>query len=348
MKRYIVVLIALLVVCNGLIGAGVAHPAQAQAELKIGLVTDVGQVDDRSFNQSAWQGAKLAADALGGTADFIETIDPTDYANNIRLFTEQGYNVIITTGAAIGEASLAAAQQYPKVHFISVDVNVEALLKEKNLTLENVTGLIFPEDQSGFLSGVLAARMSKTNIIAAVLPTDQLQPVVNFRQGYEAGAKYAKSDIKIFATYHPGGLSVAFDDPVWGAQTAGQAIDLNADVIFSGGGKTGNGGLQEVARRTTPEKPLYCIGVDIDQWFTVPEAHPCLITSGLKLIMEGVDELVRKVADGTIKGGNFVGKVGLAPFHDFESLVPPEVVSELDQIKADLESGKLKTDGTQP
>jgi len=258
-----------------------------------------------------------------------------DYGPNIQAFADQGFNVIVTVGFALGADTLKAAEKYPDIHFIGID-------QFQGTEVKNVTGLIFHEEQSGYLAGVLAARLSKSGTIGAVLGTDQVPPVVAFKEGYEAGAKHANPDIKTLSTYHPGGLDKAFDDPVWGAQTAGQAIDQGADVIFGAGGKTGNGALQEVAKRTTKDKPLYCIGVDTDQWETLPEAHPCLVSSAMKLIKPGVIALIKQVADGTIKGGNFFGEVGLAPFHDFESLITDDLKAELDQVKADLASGKLQ------
>jgi basic membrane protein A len=336
-------LLVLFVFCAVLVAFNSA--ARAQSEFKIGLVTDTGAVDDRSFNQSAWEGAQLAAEALDGVADYIETIDPADYANNIQLFAEQGYRVIVTVGFALGDATLAAANAYPDVHFIAVDVDMLALQEPQGVLLPNLTGLIFPEDQTGFLAGALAGRLTRSGIVGAVLPTD-LPPVVRFKEGFEAGAKFTRPDVRVFAIYHPGSLTEAFDDPAWGAQTANQVIDQGADVIFSGGGKTGNGGLQAIAQRTTEDAPLYCIGVDTDQWLTVPEAQPCLVTSGLKLISEGVQAVVAQVAAGEALGGNFVGAVGLAPFHDFESVVPAEVQKELTTLQEELTSGKLKSDGT--
>jgi basic membrane protein A len=326
------------------------RPAQAQGELQIGLVTDIGMVDDRSFNQSAWEGVKLAGDELNAAYDFIETTDPADYTNNLRLFAEREYDIIVTTGAAIGDAAVEAAKLYPDTYFILVDVNVAAIYERLKMKdpLPNVSGLIFPEDRAGFLAGFLAARLSRSGIVAAVLPTDQIQPVVNFKNGFEAGVKFGKPSTKLLATYYPGGLDVSFEDPAWGAQTAAQAIDQGADVIFSGGGKTGNGGLQEVAKRTTEANPLYCIGVDTDQWFTVPEAQPCLVTSALKKITDGVAELIRGVAKKTATPGNFVGEVGLASFHDFDTLVTDALKKELAQIEAELSEGKLKSDGTRP
>jgi basic membrane protein A and related proteins len=337
MKRFLVVATAAVLGFSAF-----APSANAQDDVfQIGLVTDVGQVDDRSFNQSAWEGAQAAAEAVGGVAEFIETTDPADYATNIQLFAEQGYDVIITVGFALGAATNEAAAQYPDIHFIGVD-------QFQGETIDNVTGLIFPEAQAGFLAGVLAGRLTQTGTIAAVLGTDQVPPVVAFKEGYEAGARYANPDITIISTYHPGGLDRAFDDPEWGATTAGQAIDQGADVVFAAGGKTGNGGLQEVAQRVTEETQLFCIGVDTDQWFTVPEAHPCLVTSAMKLIDQGVVELVQMIADETIEGGNYVGDVGLADYHDFADVVPQEVQDEITELKAMLESGELLPDGTTP
>ena len=300
--------------------------------LCVGLVTDVGEIDDKSFNQSAWEGVQRAADELGAQVKYIETKDAKDYGSNIALFAEEGYDVIVTVGFALGQATLEAAVEYPDVKFIGVD-------QFQGEAVENVAGLIFSEDKSGFLAGALAAMMTKSGMVAAVLGTDLVPPVVAFKEGYEAGAKYIKPDIKVISTYHPGGLDVAFTDPEWGATTAKQAIDQGADVVFGAGGKTGNGALIEVASHAG----LYCIGVDTDQWETVPEAHPCLISSAMKLITPGVFDLIKAAKGGTFPAGNFVGPVGLAPFHDFESKVPQEVKDKLAEIDAGLKDGSIST-----
>jgi basic membrane protein A len=134
-------------------------------------------------------------------------------------------------------------------------------------------------------------------------------------------------------------MDVAFTDPEWGASTAKQAIDQGADVIFGAGGKTGNGALIE----TATHEGVYCIGVDSDQWFTVPEAHPCLVSSAMKLITPGVTDLVTTSYNGEFPGGNYVGEVGLAPYHDFEDEIPQEVKDRLDEIDAGLQSGEIET-----
>ncbi len=175
--------------------------APAAAPIKIGLVTDVGRVNDRSFNQSAWDGVKQAGAALGLTEDvdfkYIETQDAKDYADNMQQFIDNEYNVIVTVGFALGEATTAAAKANPDIYFIGVD-------QFQGEALPNLTGLVFNEDKSGFLAGALAAQLSKTGTIGAVLGTDLVPPVVAFKEGYELGAKYINPDIKLIATYHPG------------------------------------------------------------------------------------------------------------------------------------------------
>ncbi|HRE48599.1 MAG TPA: BMP family ABC transporter substrate-binding protein [Aggregatilineales bacterium] len=331
MKRFMI-LALVAVLAFGVVGVATT-PVKGQG-LKIGLVTDVGQVDDRSFNQSAYEGVVKAAEAIDGEFDYIETKDPNDYAANIAAFADQDYDIIVTVGFALGEATAAAAAKYPDIHFIGVD-------QFQGAEIANVTGLIFPEAKAGFLAGVLAARLSKSGTIAAVLGTDQVPPVVAFKEGYEAGAKFANPGIKLISTYHPGGLDKAFTDPEWGATTAKQALDNGADVVFGAGGKTGNGALEEVAKEATAGKEVYCIGVDTDQWETVPAAHSCLVSSAMKLITDGVVDIVALIAEGEAPSGNFIGKVGLADFHDFTEKLPKELIDELAALKTALDEDMI-------
>jgi basic membrane protein A len=325
--------------------AAAGEAAAAAPAIKIGLVTDVGRVNDRSFNQSAWDGVKQAGEALGLTEGdslkYIETQDAKEYADNIQQFVDAGFNVIVTVGFALGEATAKAAAANPNIYFIGVD-------QFQGEPLPNLTGLVFNEDKSGFLAGALAASLSKSGTIAAVLGTDLVPPVVAFNEGYKGGAKYINPEINIISTYHPGEISQAFVDPEWGAATAKQALDQKADVVFGAGGQTGNGALQEVAAAPGAGTDLFCIGVDTDQWETLPAAHPCLVSSAVKLITPSVVELVSTYAgDGSMTSGNYFGGAGLAPFHDFEDKIPQEVKDKLAEINAGLTDGSLST-GYQP
>jgi basic membrane protein A len=342
-RWYVVAAILAMVVlafsaCVAPVAAPEAAPAEegaAMTDFKVGLVTDVGRVNDRSFNQSAWEGVEQVAAELGLAEEnykYIETMDAKDYADNIQQFIDADYDVVVSVGFALGDATLEAAENNPDVDFIGIDqFQVEEI--------PNLTGLVFNEDQSGYLAGALAAHMSESGTIAAVLGTDLVPPVVAFKEGYEAGAKAVNPDINVISTYHPGEIAQAFTDPEWGAATAKQALDQGADVVFGAGGMTGNGALQEVATH----EGLYCIGVDTDQWNTVPAAHPCLISSAMKLIDPGVVELTKLSLEDNFPGGNYFGAARLAPFHDFEDAIPQEVKDDLERIATGLADGSIST-----
>ncbi len=313
--------------------------ASAGGEFKVGLVTDVGRVNDRSFNQSAWEGVVAAADMLGLADDdikYIETQDAKDYADNIQQFIDADYNVIVSVGFALGDATTVAAKENPNVFFIGVD-------QFQGELIPNIAGLIFNEDHSGYLAGVLAGSLSQTGTIAAVLGTDLVPPVVAFNEGYVAGAQSVNPDINVISTYHPGEISQAFVDPEWGAATAKQALDQGADVIFGAGGITGNGALQEIATADGAGETVFCIGVDTDQWNTVPAAQPCLVSSAMKLITPGVVDLVSLASEGNFPGGNYFGDADLAPFHDFDDMIPQELKDLLEATKAGLIDGSIDT-----
>ena len=313
--------------------SGDTKPDCSKAEtFCVGLVTDVGKIDDKSFNQSTWEGVKQAEKELGAVVQYIETTDSKDYDKNIATFAEAKYDVIVTVGFALGEATIAAAQKYPEVKFIGVDQFQEN-------TIANLTGLNFPEDQSGFLVGALAAMMTKTGKLGAVLGTDAVPPVWRFGEGYRAGALYIKPDVEINVVYHNDvGFDKTFSDPEWGKTTAISMIDKGVDIVFGAGGKTGNGALLGAA-----EKGVYAIGVDTDQYFTVPEAQKVLLSSAMKLLTPGTFDLIKLAKDGKFPGGNYMGKAGYAPFHDVDSQVPAEVKAKMEEIAKALADGTLQT-----
>ncbi|MCE1174464.1 MAG: BMP family ABC transporter substrate-binding protein [Propionibacteriales bacterium] len=301
----------------------------------IGLVTDMGKIDDKSFNQSAWEGIEAAGKEIpGAKTKYIETSAATDYAANIKKFVDGKYNVIVTVGFNLAEATTTAAKANPNIKFIGVD-------QGQTDTIANLTGLVFPEDQAGYAVGYLAGKLTKTNKLGQVLGM-QIPPVEKFAKGFIAGAKASNATATVTTVYHPAGNN-AFGDPTWGAAEAQKQLDQKADVIFGAGGGTGNGALGQVAKAPGAGTSVFCIGVDTDQWFTVPEAHGCLVTSAEKKIADGTAALVKAAKDGSIKGGNWVGKAGISPFHDFDAKVPQAVKDEVAKVVADLASGALKT-----
>jgi basic membrane protein A len=298
----------------------------------VGLVTDVGKIDDKSFNQSTWEGVQQAEKELGAKVQYIETTDPKDYDKNIATFADEKYDVIVTVGFALGEATVAAAQKYPDVKFIGVDqFQAEAVA--------NVAGLNFPEDNAGFLVGALAALMSESGKIGAVCGTDAVPPVWRFGEGYRAGAAYIDPNVEVNVVYHNDvGFDLTFTDPEWGKTTAISMIDKGVDVIFGAGGKTGNGALLGAA-----EKGVYAIGVDTDQYYTVPEAQAVMLSSAMKLLDVGTFDLIKLAKEGNFPSGNYLGLAGYAPYHDTEGDVPADVKAKMEEIDKALKDGSLET-----
>jgi basic membrane protein A len=317
-----------------------ATPAAAlcDAKLKVGLVTDVGRVNDKGFNQSAYEGME-AAKALAPSCfetDYIETTSQSDYAKNIAEFADNGYDVIIGVGFLLGDAMGDAAKAYPNEKFISID-GAPGTGHDESWTT-NGESLFYAEDQAGYLAGVLAASITKTNTIGVVGGLLVVPPVERFVEGYINGAKATKSDITVKFTY-----TSSFVEPEQGKAAAQQMIDADADVIFAAGGLTGNGALLAAC-----DAGKLAIGVDTDQYLTLPEAGPCLVSSATKDIVTSLKNSLLRIALGKFTPGfttNNAANMGiaLAPFHDNADKVSVETVKLLADTFAGLADGSIKT-----
>lgn len=312
----------------------------------VGLVTDVGKVDDKSFNQTAWEGVEKAkTDGNADWVQYIETTDAKDYAKNISTFADAGYKVIVTVGFNLTDPTYAAAQQYPDIKFIGIDQFLSKDDNHADWPLANLVSISYNEDQSGFLVGALGAMMSKSHKLGAVCGTDAVPPVWRYGEGYKAGAAYADSKngtkTEVTVVYHSDvGFDKTFTDPTWGADTANSMIDKGADVIFGCGGKTGNGAVDAAAQRK-----VYAIGVDTDQYYTLPEAAAQMLSSALKPETEPVAAVIKLTKEGNFPtGGLYFGPSGYAPYHDLASEVPAEVDTQMQAILSGLLDGSIKTD----
>jgi len=329
-------------------------PTEAPTALKVGVVTDVGQLEDKSFNQAAYEGGKAAAESMGATFDVIVTQNISDYKQNIQTFIDQGFNVIITVGFLIGTDTTIAAKENPDVKFIGVDQGIcvdEAGAPDPTFgckgdaaaLLPNYQGIVFAEEQAGYLAGIVAASISKTGTIGAVGGTN-VPAVVAYNAGYVAGAKSVNPDIKTLYQETNPDPAKGFNDPATGKAIAKQFIGQGADVLFQIAGLTGQGVLEAAC-----DANIYGIGVDVDQVETLPNLSKCIVTSAEKKLKDTVQAVTESVASGDFVAGTVSYNaasnppaIGLAPFHDFESLITPEIQAKLDDATAKMASGELK------
>jgi len=344
-------LVLAVVLIGTMVLTACAPSAGGSTKMKIGLVTDTGGVNDKSFNQSAWAGVQKAQTDFPNDFDakFIESKQTTDYEKNIDTFASQGYDVIITVGFLMGDATAAKAKQYPNIKFAIIDnqyfpTKGSAACPDTAKDcyddggLKNVSSLMFEEDQVGFLAGVLAAGMSKTGTVC----TDsgmQIPPVERYVVGFQAGAQWEKPGAKSLNVYIP-----SFTDPATGKSTAVSMIGQGCDVVFGVGGNTGNGGLL-----AAKEGNLMAIGVDVDQYLTYAEVQSALISSAMKNVDTAVYNYLKSVKDKTSKAGATTanlsnGGVGLAPFHDWDSKIPADLKTKIQQATDGIKNGSITID----
>jgi basic membrane protein A len=319
------------------------------AKLKVGIVTDVGRVDDKGFNQSTYEGMQAAATEAPTCfdTDYIETTTAADYAKNIESFTDAEFDVVIGVGPLLANDLGDAAAANPNGKFISVDGapvgcptgSAPDCVAHDGTWITNGESLFFAEDEAGYLAGVLAASMSKAGHVGVVGGPAGQPSYERYVEGYFNGARSVKPDIPVALVY-----ATTVSDPPSGNAAAKQMIDGGADLIFAAAGVTGNGALSAVCEATG----VLAIGAETDQYGTIPELQKCLLSSATKNVKGAVHDALIRIASGQFQAGLHIdnaatGGVVLAPFHNFDSQVPQAVKDLLATTLAGLADGSITT-----
>ena len=314
----------------GLVVAGCGGGGLLGGGLKIGMVTDIGQLEDKSFNEFSWKGVQDGASAVGGTAKNIVTKDIADYKQNIQQFVDQKYDIIVTVGFLIGTETLAAAKANPTIQFFGVDQFVAPPEPP------NYQGLLFAEAQAGYLAGIVAGTITKTNKIGAVGGREDIPPVVAYIKGYENAAKATKPGVQVLINYVGD-----FNAPDKGEASAKTMIGQGADVIFQVAGLTGAGAL-----RAACSAKIYGIGVDVDQYLSLPDSKACIITSAEKHLQVAVRDGIKRFKDKGMQKTNFFNDatndgIGYSAIRNLDP-VPAGLEDKLKKAVADMKAGTLK------
>jgi len=299
-----------------------------QSDVRVALVTDIGQLNDRGFNQLAYQGLKRAEKDLGIDVRVVESASAADYVPNYASLVRQRYDLIIGVGFAQGDAIDTAATQYPDTKFAIVDVDQTGLTHKP----KNVVGLIFKEQEVGYLAGYLAGLTEKRaggRIVSSVGGYKE-PPVDRFIAGYQAGAKEAMPGIQTLSAY-----SSDWDDQAKCKEIALSQIARGSEVVFQVAGGCGLGALTAVKQKGT-----WGIGVDADQSFLGPH----VLTSALKRVDEAVFDTIKSVVDDSWQGGRnltFGLKQDGVGLGKISSKVPKEDLDALERIKEKIRSGEI-------
>ena len=327
----------LLVAALAAVILGTTASAQNSATFKAAMVSDTGNINDKSFNHLSKLGLDKAHRVLGAQTHVFISNSASDYLPNFTAAARQGYQAIVATGFLLGADMDTAATQFPKAKFAIVDFPWSALTHKP----KNAVGLTFESQQSGYLVGYLAGLMAKKQggkqVVSAV-GGKKLPSVDNWIAGYFAGAKKANPGVKTLLDYS-NEFPVSFAAKC--KELALNQIAKGSQAVFQVAGGCGLGALDAAKANHKGKRPVWGIGVDADQSYL--GAH--ILTSGTKKVDVSTYRFYLSVKNGTFKGGrNFDGtlKNGLQGVGKISAKVPPAFIVKMNKIKALIIKGKIK------
>ena len=304
-------------------------------KIKVALVTDTGGVDDRGFNEFSINGLEKAETDLDIEKRIYVSESADDYEPNLTAAADDGNELVIAVGFLLAPATIKVATANPDVSFAGVDhfygKEGDGCEKAGTCAVANALGMQYPSEESGYLAGVVAALMTKTNTVSTVGGI-KIPPVDNWIGGFQQAVKDTKPNVKLLNAY-----SDNFDDLAKCKEIALDQIGQGSDVVFQVAGKCGLGAIGAAC-----EKNVYAIGVDTDQ----SSQGDCVITSALKPLESSVFDVIQTFKDGEFKGGTnaFYGIEDLPDAQlltEFTSVVPQNVKDAVDAAKAKLEDGTI-------
>jgi basic membrane protein A len=318
------------------------------------MVTDTGGINDKSFNQSAWQGMQEAAAANPSvTVKYLQSTTQSDYVPNINSFLSQKCGIIVTVGFLMGAATESAAKAHPTQPFAIVDCSYasECLTGTKE---SNIDQLVFNTVQDGFLGGYLAAGMSKTGKVATFGGED-FGTVTIYMDGFWDGVQYYnkqhKTNVSVLGwneTTQKGEFTGDFTNETKGQTVTQTFISEGADIIFPVAGNVGLGAAKAVQDADNAGGKVSMLWVDTDGCNSAAQYCKYMITSVTKGIQAAVKNAVITAASGKSVGGTYVGTLAnggavLSPFHDYAGKVPAALQAELKTLEAGIENGSIAT-----
>lgn len=313
----------------------------APVDFKGCMVSDAGGFDDKSFNQSAYEGLVMAKSQLGIEMSEAESTAETDFVPNIDSMVSQGCDLTITVGFLLADATKESAEQNTEAHFAIVD--------DSSIDLPNVKPIVFNTSEAAFAAGYLAAGFSTTGKVATYGGL-QIPSVTIFMDGFADGVAHYNetkdADVEVLGwdkEAQEGTFANSFEDIAAGQNLSKSFIDAGADVILPVAGPLASG----TATAAQQAGDVVFIGVDADWAETSPETADVTLTSVLKFMTPAVFGAIETTVNGEFSAEPYVGTLendglGLAPYHEFDGKVSDELKAEVEQVIADIKSGTIE------
>jgi basic membrane protein A len=338
-RNGIIIAMMFLVAVSFTFAMGGGDSGSTSKKIVAGMATDVGGLGDGSFNDGSYAGIKKAQSEGIATARIVESKQMTDYIPNLTGLAEDGANLVFAVGFLMQDAVVEAANKNPKTSFAGIDMWFNPASCPKNLV-----GITWREQEAGYLAGVVAGlmtlkyasaspRLNKKNVVGCILGMD-IPPCERYEVGFRAGVKSVNPDCVVLTA-----VAGRFDDQAKGKELTLAMVAQGADIVFQIAGQTGLGVIAGAK-----EAGILAIGVDVDQYSFAPDT---VLTSALKGLTVATYEITRMTAAGQFTGGqNYSfgvkeGAVDIAPFHNFDSIVPKEVKDAVGQAKSGIASGSI-------
>jgi basic membrane protein A and related proteins len=321
-----------------------APPTAEPVEFLACMVSDTGGIDDKSFNQNAWDGMERAEAELGVEVKFLESEREEDYLRNIQQFISEDCDIIVTVGFLLGDATKAAAEANPNQRFAIVDFAYDPVLP-------NVEGLLYNTAEAAMLAGYASASWSKTGIMGTFGGINIGGPVTDFMDGFVAGANYwnqqKDANVRVLG-WNPvtkeGAFTGNFSSTDDAKNLTAGMLQEGADVILAVGGPIGQGTFAAIEEANADAVGL---GVDVDWTETVPQYSSLMLTHILKRIDNSVFQAIERALNGDAPQAVFVNTlensgVGLGDFHDYDDEISAETKQEIEALTQAIISGQVK------
>ena len=322
---------AVIMSASMLVGCGNSESKESTDKtLKVGMVADIGGINDESFNQSAWEGLQQAQKDFGIEIKVIESKQASEYLQNMESLLDEDVDMVIGVGYTMKEDIQKQAENYPDKQFVLIDETYDTIP-------ENVTPILFKENEAAYLTGLIAGKMTKTNNVGFIGGI-QTPVISRFEYGYKAGVKEASEKSNVNVQY-----AGTFSDAAKGKSIANQMYGSGSDIILAAAGGTGLGAIE-----SAKEQNKYAIGVDRDQSDLAPEN---VLTSALKKVNVGVYDTVKEFVEGKLTGGQEkvygLKEDGVGIPETTKNLVSQDIIDYVNEMIEKVKSGEIKVPATE-
>jgi basic membrane protein A len=344
MRKSILLLLAVVLVAGGFFACNKTTDAPEEMGMKVGMVTDAGTIDDKSFNQGTWEGILLAQDDFGLDTKYLKPTGTTeaDYLREIGNLYDAGYKLIVTPGFKFESTIFQAQDKFSDAKFVLIDGTPHSADYSEFRQEGNVVSIFFAEHESGFLAGVATALQLKTGEIGFIGGME-IPPVQKFNWGFQQGIMFANENLGTDCVMMAENVIYqgSFDNVAAGQQLAAQMFDKGVKAIFCAAGGVGVGAINEAKTRAKAGEEVWIVGVDVDQYNDgIYEGDKSVIlTSAMKRIDQAAYDMIQAELDGFFPGGDTLifdasnNGVGIpAENPNLDDAVEEDVKSILDQL----------------